>query len=237
MHRLKKECGITMVGSNYNNKRYLFAILVLLISNIGCNDRQPKLYSKAMIFNRYDKEDSLIKSELFKVNIFALNNGVDSINVISNNAIYFSFKQIEDSSGIYRFCKENTIKTHSFLDTLITEYCISKPPFLNENVSYRGNKIFSINDKNFKIYHFIENTGNHTSYDSYYLQDVGFICYYSFDKDEYILCDSLKGYQIKSEEMKQISNALVTDTTFFSRYILRKLYPNYHRTPISSKIF
>jgi hypothetical protein len=210
-------------------KKYNKILILIFLSAIylcGCNKGNEPSFK---IFNWYNKNDSLIKSKIFIQQLFK-KDGIDSIVVTSNDTITVNFKQIEDSIGIYRFCNnEKKILTHSFFDSSITEFCRLKPPFLNRSVSYRGNRSYLINGKKYKLYHFIENTGNHITYDSYYLKGIGFICYYSFDKDGYILCDSVSGFEINSQTLNGINTQLLNDTAFFARYHLRKILPDYYR--------
>jgi len=153
----------------------------------------------------------------------------DSILITSHDSVFCSYKRVIDTSGIYRFCNGQKIKTHSFQDTLITEYCRSCLPFLNKNVSFRDKKTYLIGRRQFIVYHFIENTGNHTTYDSYFLKEAGPLCYYSFDRDDYIFCDSLIGYDITAAELSELKRDILSDTTFFARFILKRLMPNYYR--------
>src|SRR6266540_1551263 len=142
-------------------------ILIFLLVIFACKNKESNHSYRAMLFGWYSQSDSLIKPMLFRLKVYA-NDGSDSILITSSDTIFGSYKQTFDSSGIYRFCNGEKIKTHSFQDTLITEYCKSNPPFLNENVSYREKKTYSIGKGQFIVYHFVENTGNHTLYDSYF---------------------------------------------------------------------
>lgn len=200
-------------------------IFILILS--GCRE-QPYSYTKQMIFNWYNGNDSLIKTDAYKLDIYT-NKGFDSIIAITGETVYFTLKQTFDSSGIYRSCNNEMIKTHSLKDSLKTEYCKNYPPFINSNVSYRGKKVYLINDKQYSVYHFIESFSNHTSYDSYFVNEGIPFCYYSFDSDSYIFCDTIKGYDLSKGDIGQLKIKLLSDTSFFARYFLQKNYPNYHR--------
>jgi len=209
-------------------------IVTYLLFVIGCKSNKSSLEknSKEIIFNWYNGDDSLIKPDLFKLKIYSKID-FDSILTISNDTVYFYFKQSFDTFGIYRFCNEKKILTHSMNDTLMSEYCKKYQPFINKNVSYRGSKNYFVNGKMFTIYHFIENSGNHIVYDSYFLNGKIPICYYSFDRNDYIFCDTLLGYEFDNGTLKLLKKELLSDTTFFAKYLLQKSYPNYHRTATS----
>jgi len=217
-------------------KRYSKLISWVFLTAACFHSCGNKNTSSIKIFNLYNTKDSLIKSKIFVQRIFE-KDSIDSIVIINNDTIMVSFTQIEDRTGIFRFCGIEKIKTHSFFDSSITEFCRSKPPFINRNVSFRGYKNYLINGNEYQLFHFIENTGNHTTYDSYYLKGVGFICYYSFDKDNYILCDSIEGFTIKNEIIKKINARLLIDTSFFARFILKKSLPDYFRPFINNREF
>lgn len=183
---------------------------------------------KLLVFNWYNSNDSLLKNDAFKLNIYS-GNDFDSIIGIANDKFYFAIKQVLDSSGIYRFCQNEKIKTHSLTDSLITAYCKNLPPFINENVSFRGRKTYQIENKKYTVYHFIESYGNHTVYDSYFIDEMIPICYYSFDRDSYIFCDTIQGYDVNNRDLKELKIKLLSDSFFYARYYLQKQYPNYYR--------
>ena len=91
-------------------------------------------------------------------------------------------------------------------------------------------KIYEINKEEYTVLHFIEDNGvDSKTYDNYYLKGMGPICCYSFDSDDYILCDSLSGFTVDSKTIKAITTKLLKDTSFFSKFFLRKQFPNFHR--------
>lgn len=181
-----------------------------------------------MVYNLYNGYDSILKSDAFELYVFP-GNGFDSIIGIANDTLYFKIKQVFDSAGIYRYCQNIKIKTHSFKDSTKTVFCKNYPPFINKIVSFRGQKTYQINNKEYTVYHFIESFSNHTTYDSYFVNEIIPICYYSFDRDNYIYCDSIQGYEINTNELQQLKTKLLSDSTFFARYLLKKYYPIYHR--------
>ncbi len=212
----------------------LFYYISIILLFIGCENRKnfPALVEKQMKYKLYNYTDGAEKDTIFRLKIYE-NNGIDSIVVFSGNKNVFSYKYFFDSLGYHRLCKNEIVITHSLIDTLIhtlNVQCDIYPPFQNENIVYRNSKTYRFDENEFKIFHFIEYNRTHSNtYDSYYLENVGPICYYSFDTDQYIICDSLSGFKIDSRDLRRINSQLLNDSTFFSRYFLNKAMPEFHR--------
>lgn len=198
--------------------------VILLLS---CND--PKLEKiDTFYFNLYNNKNIIIENNIFtlekkKLNLF------DSVNIFKNNKKVLSFKQAYDKNGIYRYILNKKTLTHAFNDstTLYTNYNNKfYIPFINKETTLINKKTYKIGKESYKVFHFSEEQNSHKGFDSYYLENVGFICYYNFDTDKYILCDSTS---IKSLKIKEITRNLINDKTFFARFTVAKLFPNYYR--------
>nr|WP_315203608.1 hypothetical protein [uncultured Flavobacterium sp.] len=205
-------------------KLILFMSVILLLS---CND--PKLEKiDTFYFNLYNNKNIIIENNIFtlekkKLNLF------DSVNIFKNNKKVLSFKQAYDKNGIYRYILNKKTLTHAFNDstTLYTNYNNKfYIPFINKETTLINKKTYKIGKESYKVFHFSEEQNSHKGFDSYYLENVGFICYYNFDTDKYILCDSTS---IKSLKIKEITRNLINDKTFFARFTVAKLFPNYYR--------
>ncbi|SMP36635.1 hypothetical protein [Flavobacterium hercynium] len=206
--------------------------IISVISLISCN--KPKLEkTNVFYFNLYNNKDIEVESNIFtlerrKLNLF------DSIIVFKKNEKVLSFKETFDKEGIYRYVLNKKTLTHSLKDsiTLTTNYNVSYFPFVNKKATLINKVIYKLGENSYKIFHYSELQNNHRSFDSYYLENFGFICYYNFDTDKYVLCDSTN---IKSLKIKEITSRLVKDKTFFARFTVAKLFPNYYGENNSSK--
>lgn len=213
-------------------KKIIFTLSVILL--ISC--KEPKSEKRSIFyFNLYNNKNILIQKNVFTLESKELNL-FDSIYVFKNHEKVLSFKQAYDNeNGIYRYILNKKTLTHNFNGsiTLGTNYNNkSFAPFINKETTLIDHKTYKIGLKSFKIYHFSEQQSNHKGFDSYFLENVGFICYYNFNTDNYILCDSISNKSIK---IKEITSRLVKDETFFARFTVAKLFPNYYRENNSSK--
>ncbi|WP_291287867.1 hypothetical protein [Flavobacterium sp.] len=208
------------------NKKILFVLGMMLFLNCNTSksDEDNKFY-----FSFYNNKNVRTKAGMF---IVERKKGtlLDSVFVYEKNKKVLSFQENLDKHGVYRYILNKKTLTHSLNDslTLSVNYDLSFIPFINKETTLINKKTYMFNQKHYKIYHYSEVQSNHRSFDSYYLENVGFICYYNFDSDNYILCDSTN---IESLKIKEVTNQLINDTTFFARYTVAKLFPKYYRKP------
>ena len=195
-------------------------------SLFSCNEQKLKKIND-FYFSLYNNKNIKVEKNVFilkrrKLNLF------DSIIIFKNNEKVLSFTETFDKNGVYRYILGKKALTHSLKDSskIITKYNLTYNPFINKGVTLIDKAIYKFGKNSYKIYHYSEVQDNHTSFDSYYLVNVGFICYYNFDTDKYILCDSTN---IKSLKIKEVTSRLINDTTFFSKYTIAKLFPKYYR--------
>lgn len=217
-----------MMEENQPNKLSFIVICGFIICLISsCNTKTQKEDSITFTFNRYNSNDSIIEKNVFELKKY-ISKATDSILVYSEGKLYCGYKEkfVQDK-GIYRLCDKELKLTHSFSDTINSlELCGYKKPFLNQYVLLLGIKNYNLQGKEYRLYHYAERNNNQSSYDSYYLEGMGFICYYNFDRDDYILSDSIT---INSIDVRKITSLLVKDTSFFGRYTIAKIFPNYYR--------
>ena len=204
-------------------------LIILTILLISCN-RDNSKKTKIFYFNLYNNKNNIIKNNIYTLERKGLNL-FDSVYIFKNDKKVLSFKEAYDrKDGIYRYIQNKKILTHTSNDsiTLNTNYNVFFIPFINKRTTLINKVTYRVGVDSYKIFHFSEEQSNHTGFDSYYLENVGFICYYNFDTDRYILCDSTN---IKSLKIKEVTNQLINDTTFFARYTVAKLFPKYYRKP------
>jgi len=209
------------------NKNILMFIYALICIFCSCTKAPTKKHT-FLLFNLYNNTDSIVNKKVFELTRFPLNK-IDSIVIYNKKSYICNYKEkVVREKGIYRSCGKNLILTHSFSDTSnSSKFCLMEEPFINESVLLIDSKKYKIKGVEYKLYYYAENNGSHSGYSSYYLEDVGFICYYNFSRDDYILCDSTN---IKTLNIKGITNQLIRDTAFFARFIGKKLIPNYYRS-------
>lgn len=204
----------------------IIIFIISVLSLISCHEPKTNK-TNILYFNLYNNKDINIESNIYTLKRIKLNL-FDSIIVFKKKEKVLSYKEVFDKNGIYRYVLNKKTLTHSLKDstTLITKYNVSYLPFINKKATLINEITYKLGENNYKIFHYSEVQNNHTSFDSYYLENVGFICYYNFDTDKYILCDSTN---IKSLKIKEITSKLVKDETFFARFTVAKLFPNYYR--------
>lgn len=206
----------------------ILSIFTIVLFMFSCDNLKTKNV-ETFYFNLYNSKNSNIKNDAY-VLISTKLKAYDSINVFVNNKYVFNFNQKEfDSKGIYRYFLGKKKLTHS-LDTLTIKIKEGSyyMPFSNKEVTLINTKTYIGKERQYKVFHYSEMNNSETSFDSYYLEGTGFICYYNFNTDRYILCDSTN---IKSLKIKEVTNQLINDTTFFARYTVAKLFPKYYRKP------
>jgi hypothetical protein len=153
----------------------------------------------------------------------------DSISIYHNSTLLGTYKQKEvKSRGLLNICNGKYIITHTFNNRSNSfKYCLSLPPFMNTHISLIGSKIYIVSGRRYRIYHYREfNDVDQDSYDNYFLEDVGYVCYFNFEKDEYLVCDSTN---LNNLPIKKITHSLVNDSMFFAKYTNAKLMPNFYR--------
>ena len=208
------------------NKSKIIFLVAMICVFYSCT-RAPKKKYTSFLFNLYNNTDNIVNKNAFELTKFNLSI-LDSIVILNGKNFICNYKEkVVKGKGIYRLCGKNLIITHSFSDTSNSyKFCLIKEPFINNQVLLIGSKKYKIKNAEYKLYYYAEHNGSYSGYSSYYLEGVGFICYYNFGRDDYILCDSTN---IKNLDIKGITNQLIRDSTFFARFIGKRLIPNYYR--------
>ncbi|MEC4048612.1 hypothetical protein OX284_004160 [Flavobacterium sp. SUN046] len=197
----------------------ILTVIAICTIVISCNKKNINTTKEA--FNLYGRgNELLIKNyQTFEKNILK---SYDSINVFYGDKQLFCYNEKENNVGIFRSCGLYFSQSHSFDTIAITNHndkCII-PFFLSKKTQLVNEKEFNIKGVNYKIFHYSEQIDSHKSFDSYYLKDRGFICYYNFDTDKYIF---------SNEVPKLLKDYIISDRDFFARYTMAKLFPNYYR--------
>lgn len=210
--------------------KILLNYITIVIFLFSCSNSENANTVKEVRYNLYTQNDSLIEADFYKVEYKKENSNFDFITVYNSDfKKIIDYKQIVSSLGILRNCDTSFLLTHSLNDTNTKSFCINKPPFLNKEIILKNKKKYTFRGVDYVIYHFIENTNNHSLFDSYYLENGLALCYYSFDNAKYILVKNVKGFSIDNVIVDSIKYQLIKDTVFFAKYPMNKLMPNYHR--------
>ncbi|WP_177735211.1 hypothetical protein [Flavobacterium inviolabile] len=196
----------------------IITISIISIFFIGCkNQTDNKTTTKT--FNLFGANNELLVKNYQSFQKTSLKN-YDSINVFNGNKLVFSFNEKQNSLGIFKSCNSKFIQSHSF-DTisLANSSCI-KPFLISRKTKLINQKEYVFKGEKYHLFHYSEEINSHKSFDSYYIKGIGFICYYNFDTDRYIFANDIS---------KDLKNDLISDSTFFARYTVSKLFPKYYR--------
>lgn len=209
-------------------------VLLFLFLFGSCQSGRKKGSISSMSFSLYDSSQNIVEKDLYKLNKFQSKSRFDSIVITDKKNNTFNFLMYKNADTISIFCGGKELSIYSVEDTLIHEIsnkdCNLNPPFLNKSTLYKGAKVYRINEKDYKVFHFVGDNGvDLRTYDCYLLEETGPICFYSFDSNEYLICDSVSSDQISTENLKDLTNKLITDSLFFSKFFLEGHLPNFHR--------
>jgi hypothetical protein len=204
---------------------YLFIFCIFMVCS--CKEKQSTLY-----YSLYGNDNLLIEKNKFKQTLFKLKDNEYLVRIIGKNYDE-SFKFKTDSTGLYRYCDNHYILTHHFDSVENQVFCKSSPPFIYQKTYWTLKKTYFIGNKPYEIIFFSELSGSEISSSSYYLKGFGFICYYNYNSDKYILCDSVSNMDFNLDVLHRINDSLIHDTTVFERYIVK--YPKVKFLPPNNK--
>ncbi|GGG19029.1 hypothetical protein [Pontibacter amylolyticus] len=205
-----------------------FKVLVwcsFLLFCSSCDSRSEEVI--LLSYNWFDSADKQLSSDTTTITLLE-NGAINTVEVSKGGQVLFTYKQVYDKdSGLYNFCDGVKVLTHSFYDSLsLYRYCKAKSPFLSEETILVDSKKYSSNGKNFVVFQYKEFNTMQAPFYSYYLDEIGFICYYDFESDIYLKPTySTKHWDV----VKDITQQLVSDSTFFARFILNKASPDFYR--------
>lgn len=204
-------CGIL------STKRILqfFFVSFFLFACVNKQDKQIEMiYAlKGITSNDILKRDTLIYNYI----------GIKHYKVEynSDDTIFY----VKEDSCIY-LCDKDFKQcniTHNLIDTLrvinLTATNIFLPYFANDT-RYIGNKEYIVNNRAYNLYKFKEDEllhSNSIKY-SYYLKDIGFVCYIDYYERKYKYLEQIKSNYLPNtniEDIKLLISFLVNDSTFF----------------------
>lgn len=195
-------------------KGLLILTLTLTILS-GCDKKKQDI--KNIYYSVYNSEYRLIKKKEFMVEMIS-KKGYDSVNVFQRESLLLTYKEQIQGDGIYRFYLGHKFKTHSFKNQFITDFPRYSYPFISRHAFLKGEKSYKINGKNYLILLFEEYSGSHIGYDTYYLMNFGFICYYDYINKKIILSDEFIGIRFDNQLVNEIKDCLIKDKSFFTKY-------------------
>jgi hypothetical protein len=204
--------------------RRLTYIVTLVVILFGCEKEKDKV----LHYSYYDKNGQLLKQDAYLMN-YKYQNGEGYLLTITGKWNYIKTKEykeqlrvkVVDSIGLYFFCDGKYILTHRFDSVESERFCYNNPPFIQKESYWFGKKSYKLDDRIYEVVRFGQMSSSHTGNTSYYLKNVGFICYY-FDSGSYLLCDKVNGASINQDVLKSINASLINDTTFFMKSIIKE---------------
>jgi len=206
-------------------KAYLFVFGVFLL--IGCKEKESTFY-----YSLYGKNDLLIEKNKYIQTLSKVKENEYLLTILGNK-YKESLKIKIDSIGLYRYCDNHYILTHHFDSIENQTFCKSSPPFLYKKAYWVRKKKYFIRNKPYEIVCFSEISSSESSNSTYYLKGFGFICYYYYKVNKYILCDSINNVDFNLQVLHEINNSLIHDTTIFERYVVK--YPKMKFWPPNEK--
>ncbi len=170
-------------------------------------------------FDEYSYDGNIIKKEVMAYRITKLEPFEAKVSVLRNEPFKTEYTEKIYSNGIYRsYDKKYSIFYP--LDSIGRELVRAYPEcdFISfPKVFYIGKKKFTLSNKEFFIFKFLEIDGD-IGMQSYFLKDFGFIAY-DFSNGKYYLCTNYTGNEnLSIDNLKEICTNLVNDTSFFSIY-------------------
>jgi hypothetical protein len=209
-----------MMGITGNNSFVKYTIILCVFLGSSCNSvsTTSKLCHKKFILSRFlnTKGHKLAPASSDKEQWLVNYPTCDSVAQVANKKEAIVFIQKEYFDGIVTTVNSSRRLSHSFKSSAILENSSFKPqayiiPFINSQTQLMGEKIFKYDNKNIKVYHFLETTDYHKHYESYYASELGFFLYYDTSKDAVIYSDS------SSLLESNLRETLLSDTIFFAR--------------------
>lgn len=191
-------------------------LLVMMFLIVACQRNEQQLY-----YSFYGKNDSLIEKNKY-VQVSQSKSANQWLVHLSGKDYNESFTMKLDSSGLFRLCNTNFLATHHFDSVQNEAFCKSSPPFLNKNVSWIKKQRYVIEGSPYDLFCYSENSGSEISYSSYYLKGLGFLCYYNYQEDKYILCDSISGVNFDLQILRKLGDVLIHDSTTFEKYVVKR---------------
>jgi len=192
-----------------------FFLCILLFSH--CNSRVKSI---TLNYNKYDYNNALLKKNAATETFKSLNNGEIQLTIIGQDEYKKTLIMKEISGRIYWKCDNKFMLSHSIYAFDKTGSCFSYPPFLNRRVTLNGERVYIIERNSYKVYSFGESTGSESNIETYYIEGIGFFCYYDVGLKNYFFLSNITGNNKVNEYSLQIlKDKLIHDTSFFARYL------------------
>lgn len=165
---------------------------------------------------------------MFKYNRISKNE--KSCDILKNDSVIFKTKIRTDTIGLSFYCNDKYFLTYSFIvQNKLDGFCKQVYPFFNTETQMVNSKYYEIDDHQYKLKCYSEMSNSVDGNIIYYVDGLGFICYYEVFSGSMYLCEDAKNAQLESRIVKELVNKLIVDTTFFVTYWKQKVLPTNHR--------
>jgi hypothetical protein len=188
-----------------------------------CKERESNYY-----YSLYGKDDQLIEKNKYVQTMSKIKENEYNLRICGNK-YNESLKIKIDSLGIYWRCSDHFVLTYHFDSLENQSYCKTSPPFIYKNVYWVKKKNYLVKSKSYEIICYSEVSSSESYNSAYYLKGFGFICYYSYKVDKYILCDSISNVNFDCQILLKINESLIHDSTMFEKSVIH--YPKVNFFP------
>lgn len=188
--------------------------LIIYILFMSCSSKE-ELFEYSYISDTVDLESIETRKVVYKASIIG-----DSLIIVNEDGLKNRFKYLKEKDGLY-IIKDGIKKIlYPFeLETEVIRDTSLVSTFYSEVKLIRKRKYF-INEKEFVVYHYIEN-GYDDTIDSYYLEGEGFVCFYKFADNEFLYLNSPKALEL--------GEVFLRDTSFFAMLEMREVRKKYFK--------
>lgn len=138
----------------------------------------------------------------------------DSVSIFDDQRLLNKIRYKLTDSGICVLTDTSSLLLYPFKDTSKILRDESLHSFFYNSVRLINKRSYSFKGQKKIVYHFIE-SGFDETLDSYYLEDVGFICFYKYAQDHYLFLDSPDAFEI--------SGQFLGDSSFFAMIHMREI--------------
>jgi hypothetical protein len=202
------------------NKLSIYIFLLFLFSCKKSGDQRTLTYSSYNFLNH------LISSNAARQVFDHKEKDRYELTITNDSGYRETIQIIEKGNKTYWYCDGKFILSHSLKTSDQTVSCYNKPPFLNSNIKLIRTKTYFIDNKKYEIFCYSEADSSDLEVTTYFVNDIGFICYCNLATNNYYLLSNVTGEKdIDSSNIKAIGNKLVNDTSFFIVHLRKKIPP------------
>jgi hypothetical protein len=197
-------------------------VLILLICFASCSVKNGE--TTVFFFDRHYFKTNNLDKEAFKHSYRQMGSNNFQLEVYNDSGLVEHFPiQVLKEKGIYQDCDKHLHLLYSFDTTVSTSPCKSiLPHFKTKSIKYVAKKNYIVNKSKYVIWCFAETGEYDRIFFSYYVENIGFVCFCDISEGDYFVCNKVDGDKYKFIDIKSLSNVIVNDKTFFGNFIIKK---------------